>query len=308
MKFSDAFLTTDQEATNTGNTASDNAPPAQADHRDDASASASDEFEDVRPFILDDVDDDDIDSEAADELPLETTTQKSMPAISLDDDETPTRDDLPVVNLDDLDDAFNTLAGDRPMTAASEDDVVMTEPMHTKLERIGGAPIEMPVYDTRNVLQREGLWLAIACLAIIGLLVQYTVYRFDSLAHNPGYRGMLARICPMVGCTLPDETDLQNLQASNLMVRSHAKLHNALTVDFVLSNDAAFDQPYPRLLLQFSDVNGQPLAQRILEPDHYLAGEMAGARKLNAHQSVHVALEIADPGPAAFSYALQPLP
>ena len=304
MKFSDAFLTTDEEA---GNAFADEredegksrpevaAPAPEATNNDD-----SGEFDDVRPFILDDFDEEP-------EEALDTITQKEMPVIHAEDDaETPTRDDLPVVDIDNLDDAFSALDEERPK-AAYDDDVVMAEPMHSKLERIGGAPVEMPVYDTRGILQREGLWLAVACLALIGLAVQYTTYHFDSLARDAQYRDTLATVCKVVGCTLPDEASLQNLQASNLIVRSHTQLRNALAVDFVLSNDAAFDQPFPKLLLQFSDVDGNALAQRTLEPKHYLSGEMAGARKIRAHQSVHVALEIADPGPAAISYALQPV-
>lgn len=297
MKFSDAFLTTGQDPGN-----------AFADEREDTDeqvpvpastdSSPADDLDDVRPFILDDepLDDEDIAEDTG-------VTQKAMPVVHADDD---TRDDLPVVDIDSLDDAFSALDEDTP-SIAHDDDVVITEPMHSKLARIGGAPVEMPVYDTRNILQREGLWLAVACLALIGLAVQYAAYHFDSLARDARYRSTLTAICNMAGCTLPEETSLQDLQASNLIVRSHARLRNALAVDFVLSNDAAFDQPFPKLLLQFSDVDGNALAQRILEPAHYLSGEMAGAKKLRAHQSVHIALDIADPGPAAISYALQPI-
>ncbi|TNF36015.1 MAG: DUF3426 domain-containing protein [Gammaproteobacteria bacterium] len=320
MKFSDAFLTSEQ---NTGNAFAneredkdETAIPVPAAATDDAVASDeadsdegdSSEFDDVRPFILDDADDEDFaEAEAAASTPLDDSTQPSMPAVQLDDEETPTRDDLPVVTVDDLDDTFSALDGGSPVQARHDEDVVMAEPMSSKLQRIGGAPVEMPVYDTRSIFRRDGVWLAAACIAMLALLVQYTTYRFDTLAHDARYRGLLGVACKVAGCTLPAETNLQALQASNLIIRSHSSLQNALAVDFVLSNDASFAQAFPKLLLQFSDVNGQAIAQRILAPEDYLAGEMAGAHQLKARQSVHVALEIADPGPTAISYALQPI-
>jgi len=324
MKFSDAFLTSEQ---NTGNAFANEredkdettipAPAAAVATDDDEVASDeadSGEFDDVRPFILDDADDEDFpDAETKTEVApaastaLDDSTQPSMPAVQLDDEETPTRDDLPVVTVDDLDDTFSALDGGTPAQARHDEDVVMAEPMSSKLQRIGGAPVEMPVYDTRSIFRRDGVWLAVACIAMLALLVQYTTYRFDTLAHDARYRGLLGVACKVAGCTLPAETNLQALQASNLIIRSHSSLQNALAVDFVLSNDASFAQAFPKLLLQFSDVNGQAIAQRVLAPEDYLAGEMAGAHQLKARQSVHVALEIADPGPTAISYALQPI-
>lgn len=141
-------------------------------------------------------------------------------------------------------------------------------------------------------------------IGLVALLAQYVIYRFDSLAADPRFQPSLSQVCRLAGCTLP-VADTRRLRAGNLVVRSHPQLQNALLAEFLLSNDAGFDQAFPALLLQFSDGVGQTVASRHLKPEDYLRGEMAGARSLPARQSVLISLELLDPGPRATGYRLE---
>ena len=93
------------------------------------------------------------------------------------------------------------------------------------------------------------------------------------------------------------------IRASNLVVRSHPNADNALMVDTILLNTAAFSQPFPDVVLNFSDSNGKTLAARRFKPKEYLGGELAGRTQMPVGQPVHLTLEIVDPGPDAVSYS-----
>lgn len=295
MQFSEDFLSAGSSTDAFADESRAEIDPFLAAAEDPALATAADaEYAELGPLILDD---------DADDTPA---AEPDHALTDIDDTAEYPRIDSRLLDDGDLDSAFADL-DDEPLTATPAD-AGTRAPLHSKLQRLAASPVEMPIHDTRSRLRREWPWLALSALALLGLLVQYTSYRFDTLAHDTRFRGSLALACRLVGCSLPPEQDLQRLQTSNLVIRSHPELQSVLMADFILSNEAGFDQSLPALLLQFSDRDGLPLAQRLLQPADYMAGEMAGSRRLPARQSVHVSLALIDPGPAAIGYALQVMP
>jgi len=153
-----------------------------------------------------------------------------------------------------------------------------------------------------KVLWGVGLVLAIA----LGV-GQYIYFNFHSLAHGP-LRPWLERGCQWVQCVLPPQVDTNLIRSNSLIVRSHPTQRGALAVDAIITNQADFPQPYPQLQLQFTDLNGAPVAGRQFRPDEYLSGELRGSRLMPVQQPVHIALELLDPGPRAVNYLLSVVP
>ena len=149
-----------------------------------------------------------------------------------------------------------------------------------------------------KILWRFGLVAAIA----LGV-GQYIYFNFDALARG-NLRPYLAQACAIVGCVLPPQSDISQIRTNSLIVRSHPTHRGALAVDAIINNQADFPQPYPPLQLQFSDLNGAPVAGRRFTPEEYLSGELTGSRLMPLQQPVHIALELVDPGPRAVNYLL----
>ncbi len=151
------------------------------------------------------------------------------------------------------------------------------------------------------------LW-ALGLLAGVVLLVgQYLYFNFPVLARGE-QRPLMAQLCGLVGCTLPPQHDLAAIRTSSLIVRSHPTQRGALAVDAILTNTASFRQPYPNLLLQFTDINGEAVAGGIFSADDYLGGELAGDAQMPIQQQIHIELVIADPGQRAQNYQLSVVP
>lgn len=148
-------------------------------------------------------------------------------------------------------------------------------------------------------------WGTLSVVMLLVLLGQYMAANRDTLARDPGWRGFYEVACGAIGCVLPGDSDVRRIQGANLVVRSHPDAGNALVVDAVIYNRAAFAQPFPRLELGFSDAQGNPVAGRVFTPAEYLKGELAESKVMPPDTPIHLSLDIIDPGPGAVNYELR---
>ena len=204
-----------------------------------------------------------------------------------------------------------------------EDDDSRPEPLFTQMEEVDDEPA-MRGYDPekRAIIRSiepeplefgfhiEGspwpkrlLWSSLSLLALYGFVWQMAHYNLDDWGRHASTRPYYQNLCPLLGCSLPPLSEPGKVMASNLVVRSHPRMNDALLIDAVLLNKASFEQPFPALVIQFSDLQGNLVASRRFVAKEYLAGEMAGQTIMPSNQPVHIALEILDPGKDAVNYA-----
>lgn len=163
------------------------------------------------------------------------------------------------------------------------------------------APIEFTAKRMRRWYQRK-LWPALSLLALIGLVVQLGWFKFDYFSRVEPYRTAYTFLCPHVGCQVPTLVDTSQISAFNLVVREHPETAGALAVDVMIMNNAPFDQPYPDLVLMFTDLDDKEVASRRFSPKEYLGGEAAGSSHMPQKQPVHLTLDLVDPGETAVNY------
>lgn len=166
-----------------------------------------------------------------------------------------------------------------------------------------------PALAGQHVSWGQGVvWATLSVILVVALFLQYAAYNFDRLSRDENWRGFYESACGAIGCTVPSEHDVTRIQSASFVVRTHPTAAQALVVDAVIYNRAPFGQPFPRLSLSFSDINGNVLAGRVFEPAEYLNGDLAADDAMPRDTPVHVTLEIVDPGSQAVGYALQFLP
>lgn len=171
------------------------------------------------------------------------------------------------------------------------------------LANIQPEPVEIAASSGNNPWVKRA-WAAAIIVALLVFAGQYINFNFDRLARDKEHRANLSSLCELIGCKIPDLNDISLIRSSNLMVRSHSEIANALVVDAVLINRADFKQPFPIMELQFTDLRGAVVAGRLFKPSEYLAGELVGLKMMPTRQPVHVSLEIVDPGEQAVNYQL----
>ena len=170
----------------------------------------------------------------------------------------------------------------------------------------GAAPSEQQAAVADGYDEPERRWWVSVVLGVaaITLVAQILWYQFDSWSVNPTTRPLYSVLCKVVGCELPVMRDADAFVATELMVRSHPDVAEALLVNAVIVNRAEFSQPFPVLELKFAALQGRVVAGRQFRPEEYLAGELSGAVVLERNVPVHVELAIADPGTEAVNYYL----
>lgn len=149
-------------------------------------------------------------------------------------------------------------------------------------------------------------WLGVVFIVLLmGVLTaQLAWVQRDTYAKMDQWRGLYQSACDVLGCTLPAQEDIDLVRTSNVLIRDHRVLDEVKLLDAVLTNRAAFRQPFPLLILQYTDVNGDLVADQAFTPEQYLRGELTGTRLMPINTRIYVSLPIRDPGARAVNYQL----
>jgi len=171
------------------------------------------------------------------------------------------------------------------------------------LMNIMPAPIEFSAKRMHRWYQRK-LWPSLSVLALLALAVQVGWFKFDYFSRVEPYRTGYVFLCPYLGCQVPTLVDTSRIIASNLVVREHPETPGALAVDVMLINGAPFEQPFPDLILAFTDIDQNQVASRRFIPKDYLGGELVGRELMPQNQKIYITLDLVDPGAEAVNYRI----
>jgi len=150
-----------------------------------------------------------------------------------------------------------------------------------------------------------GLLFALALMsAMVG---QLAYFKRDKLAQKfPILRPQMEMACTYlkqyVPCEISLPRDLSKLELEHKDIRLHPKLNHALLINANLLNQANFAQPYPILVLTFTDNQDRVVARRAFKPAEYLSDPQMADAGLGPHESALMVLEVLDPGPSAINF------
>ena len=167
-------------------------------------------------------------------------------------------------------------------------------------------PRQMPVsagrWHHRALTLRDAFSGTAIIFLVLLLATQWVFFNRAELAREQDWRPGLEQFCKFLHCSLPLRVDLSQLKLLNRDVRQHPRVDEALLVNATLSNQADFTQPYPVLEVNFSGLDGSPVAARHFRPIEYVSDSYAVKHGMPPGEPVPVVLEILDPGEAAASY------
>ncbi len=150
-------------------------------------------------------------------------------------------------------------------------------------------------------------WLLLSLLAALALALQLLWFERARLAGYVELHSVYALLCEQVDCTLM-QSALTLIDNQGLHLQPHPKYTDALSATVLLENRAAFSQPWPGLLLRFTDLKGRLVAQRTFQPDEYLDTTSVDPLRMPSGQPVQIELELAAPGRRGVSYELKLVP
>lgn len=196
------------------------------------------------------------------------------------------------------------------ISAPSATQPVTREAVANPVESMTPEPMEIPAVLREEVHAEHAdrrhsarfLWLSGSLLLVLVLAGQVIYLQRNDLARDPQLRPWLTQACALLNCRIAPAYDIGQIKLQGLEVHTHPEYAHALVASTALINTAEITQPYPLLMLTFSDINGYRVAQRNFLPEEYLPLNTDLDQGMNPNQAVKIVLEITDPGPAAVNF------
>lgn len=208
-------------------------------------------------------------------------------------------------SLSEMDDESTEAIRARALEAELSDDEALEAIPRENLAALGrmSTPLEFLARKESRLLRSTFLFLSILLLG--GLLsAQYLWQGMQLYSQLPHFRPLYEVACGYLNCELPVYTDIDSIRSENLSVQTHPSFANGLMVNTVIRNTAAFEQPFPVLILSFNSAENSVIALREFTSAEYLDPGLRGIRSMPAMTPVQIGLEIMDPGPEAVNYTL----
>jgi len=158
------------------------------------------------------------------------------------------------------------------------------------------------VRDKRVRGPRRWPWVLLILLLALLLAVQLAWTQRETLIADPTTGTWLRKACVALDCRIPLVQDVHQLRLLARDVQAHPTVSGALMISATVRNDAAFDQPYPVVVITLSDAAGKRLAMRRLRPDEYLGDAEQLREGLAAGSSAALVFEVQDPGQQAVAF------
>lgn len=138
----------------------------------------------------------------------------------------------------------------------------------------------------------------LACLLLF--LAQVYLIERDKLSQDPEQRVWLEKVCQSLPCKLPV---YKNLDEFEILHGNFQQVDNHYLFQTVLSNQAEFQQHYPRIKLSLLDFSGHTFAERVFYPNEYL--NPPPTELMPASETIEVNLNIALPAQKVGGYTFE---
>jgi hypothetical protein len=147
-------------------------------------------------------------------------------------------------------------------------------------------------------------WWQFATLGGLALLLamQLLLAQRDALAANARWRSAIDALCTVTRCAVPAWREPDAFTMLSRDVRPHARAPGALQIDASFRNDARWAQPWPRLVVTLSDIDGRGLGTRAFTATEYL-GSPPTQNTLASGQAATVRLVVVEPAPGVVAFS-----
>ncbi len=168
--------------------------------------------------------------------------------------------------------------------------------------QIDDEPLSLSHQDETETKPWIGKAISMLLLAMLVGFIGYVAIQFDELSLDPKWRPKLAVVCQFAPCTLAPTHSVKYLKVTSLTTT--AKDKNIEINAVIYNTNPNFDMPYPNLVMKFTDLNDNLVAEFDIHPDEYRHGELARLAEFPSNTSAHITFEIPSPGKEGVNYSL----
>ncbi|MES2662442.1 MAG: DUF3426 domain-containing protein [Pseudomonadota bacterium] len=169
------------------------------------------------------------------------------------------------------------------------------------------------VSDMKNVDQlaayseppkRSRLLPVMIFIGMLLMIIGGVALSIKPLSQNETARVWMVKLCNTMACKIAPFHNLDYLKVTRVVIRESPDLENALRLDAIVYNRSQFGMEFPALEVHLIDGRlPAPLTQR-LTPKMYRQGELLEYDDIPSETSIHISVNIADPGVQISNYEL----
>lgn len=185
----------------------------------------------------------------------------------------------------------------------AEEEIVLSSPDEEEFvpHRLRDAVASL---EQQPISFQKRLLYSVAVLSLIVLLTfQLVLFKSPAIANAlPALQPLLVSMCENLPCRYTGSHNNKLVKILNRDVRLHPKIKGALLISATIINQADFTQPYPTILLKFTDLSGATVAQRYFKPKEYLGLLNKPFALMPSKKPIQLNIELLDPGSDAINF------
>ena len=160
----------------------------------------------------------------------------------------------------------------------------------------------IPELHNTYTIGQDLVWSLAILLFTASLFAEYAWFNRNELITDPQLRPLVMQFCDAVNCNTMELREPDKIEMVTRNIYTHPNVKNALMISGTLINHAEFEQAYPYILVDFSNVRGEVIASRTFGPEDYLQIKKSNLKPLLPRASIDFNMEIQDPGKNAMTY------
>ncbi len=150
---------------------------------------------------------------------------------------------------------------------------------------------------------KRAMYSLVSIFLVLFLATQLVLFKSTALANSiPALQPLLTSLCNNLPCRYTGNHNSKLIKIASRDVRLHPKIKGALLISATIVNQASYSQPYPTILLKFTDLSGNTVAQRYFPPKDYLGQLNKPFALMPSKKPVQLNIEILDPGSDAINF------
>jgi len=122
----------------------------------------------------------------------------------------------------------------------------------------------------------------------------------QTLAWDENWGEFTQKVCSYLDCQLEARRDVSKIRLRQRIVSPSEEKEGYLSIQMLLTNEAEFDQPYPQILIRFSNSQGDQVAEKQFAVKDYFPEKVN--ELMPADAEVHISFETELPHPDALGF------
>jgi predicted Zn finger-like uncharacterized protein len=159
---------------------------------------------------------------------------------------------------------------------------------------------EERVVDKKTTLRT----LVISSIVLIILLILSVKFwqNRQTLSWDSTWGGPTKTVCSILPCDLQPRRDVDKIKLRQKIVSPSETKEDSLDIKLLLTNDAEFDQPYPRITIKFSNSKGEVVSTQQYAVSDYFPDQQDKMMPAGTEVHIHFAADFPHPDALGFEF------